>query len=135
MAGLRDEYLMRQVRAVAAMLARLIGLRVEGNVEQAGAELEQAFGLLLGDQAGLIRRIDSATAAVLLQSTVKIMLYARLLKEEALQRGAAPVRAAELVIEVLRRVPDDAEARALLEELKSSLSAEQLPPEYRSDFA
>ena len=47
MSGLRrEDYVLRQVRAIAAMIARMAGLRLEGSIEEAGAELERAYSLL-----------------------------------------------------------------------------------------
>jgi hypothetical protein len=131
---LRDDYIMRQVEAIAAMLARIAGLRLEGRMDEASAHLEQALGLLLDDKADLIRKVDSATAARLLRTPARILLYARLLREGASPGGRTPPRVAELVLEALRRDPDSAEARDLLKELRPSVDREQLGPAYRVEF-
>lgn len=99
---------MREVGAVAAMLARIIGLRAKGRVEEARVELEEAFGLLLGPQTELVRRLDPRTAAVILVSPERILAFARLVAEEAAQSGddtrraGLLLRAAELGIEAAR---------------------------------
>ena len=85
MSPLRDDYLMRQAQALAAILARVIGLRLEGDLEQARAGLEEAYAMLLGSQSGLMRRVDSATVVKLIGSSEKTLSYASLLEEEAEQ--------------------------------------------------
>jgi hypothetical protein len=103
MSGLkREDYVLRQVRAVAAMLARIAGLRLDGAIEEARLELERAYSLLLGSRADLIRQIDAKTAATLLGSPETIHAYAQLLREEAAQepdeekKGFLQARATEL---------------------------------------
>ena len=84
MSGLRrEDYVLRQVRAVAAMLARIAGLRLDGAIEEARLELERASSLLLGSRAELIRRMDAKTAATLLGSPESILTLSQLLREEA----------------------------------------------------
>ena len=103
MSGLkREDYVLRQIRAVAAMLARIAGLRLDGAVDEARLELERAYSLLLGPRADLIRRVDARTAAALLGSPETIQTLAQLLREEAAQeadeekRGFLEARAIEL---------------------------------------
>lgn len=62
----QEDYVLRQIKAIAAMLARIVGLRLGGGIEEAWNELERAYALLLGPQKDLARTIDSSTAAVLL---------------------------------------------------------------------
>ncbi len=111
MAPLRDDYILRQAQAIAAMLARIAGLRLEGETEKARAGLEQSYAELLGPQADLVRRVDSSTAAVILGPPERIRLFADLVEEEAMQerderRGALLRARAE---ELRRRLgPEDA---------------------------
>jgi hypothetical protein len=96
MSGLRrEDYVLRQVRAVAAMLARIAGLRLDGAIEEARLELERAYSLLLGSRAELIRRMDAKTAATLLGSPETILTLSQLLREEAALESDAD-RKAEL---------------------------------------
>ena len=96
MSGLRrEDYVLRQVRAVAAMLARIAGLRLDGAIEDARLELERAYSALLGSRAELIRRMDAKTAATLLGSPEAILTLSQLLREEAALEGDA-VRKTEL---------------------------------------
>lgn len=103
-----DDFLMRQVQAVAAMLARVAGLRVEGSVDEARDVLEQAYGMLLAGQTDLIRRLDAATAAALLGSPERILMLARLFEEEHALTGveAFHQRAVALRHEALKRDPN-----------------------------
>ncbi len=103
MSGLkREDHVLRQIRAVAAMLARIAGLRLDGALDEARLELERAYSLLLGPRADLIRRMDAKTAAALLGSPETIQTLSQLLREEAAlepdadRKGALEARAAEL---------------------------------------
>jgi hypothetical protein len=80
----REDFILRQLKAVAAMLARVVGLRVSGLVEEARVELENAYTELLGSRGELIRHVDEATAARLLGSREAVVAFADLLTQEAL---------------------------------------------------
>jgi len=90
------------------MLARMVGLRSNGELAQARIELDQAYSLLLGSQGDLLRQVDSATAARLLGSRERIATFAQLLNEEAAleedkhRRAHLTRRAAELQFEAER---------------------------------
>ena len=105
----REDDVTRQIRVIAAMIARMAGLRLEGKIEEAHAELEQAYGELLGERNMLVRQLDASTAASLLGSADRIQLFAQLLSEESEQerdsgRGELlRARAAELRAEAERR--------------------------------
>jgi len=81
----RDDFLVRQAQAIAAVLARIVGLRLDGEPEKARSGLEEAYTMLLGSQAGLIRRVDSMTASKLIGSSEKTISFATLIEEEAEQ--------------------------------------------------
>jgi hypothetical protein len=109
--GQRDDYVLRQVRAIAAILARIIGLRLDGDPEQARAGLEEAYTMLLGSQAPLIRRVDTSTAAKLIGSSEKTLSFAALIEEEAEQEkdegrsALLRARAADLRLLVEQKEP------------------------------
>jgi len=111
MTPLRDDWVLRQAQAIAAILARVIGLRLEGDFERARAGLEEAYTMLLGSQSGLIRRVDTATAAKLIGSSEKTLSFASLLEEEAEQepdegrKKLLRARAAELKSHVESKEP------------------------------
>lgn len=116
--GLTEDYVLRQLKTVAAMLARIAGLRLDGSPDEARLELEQAYGLLIGEKADLVRRLDPPTAAKLLGTSGKMLMMARLLVEEAELGGGDGLRqrAVALVREALQRDPDSEEAKNLLAE-------------------
>ena len=103
-----EDYLIRQAKAIAAIIARVAGLRVGGELDQARIELEEAYSLLLGSKGALLRRVDSRTAAGLLGARERIEAFAQLLREEAEQeadedrRVSLSRRAAELQAEAER---------------------------------
>lgn len=119
MARQTNDYLLRQTRAIAAMLARIAGLRVAGEADEARVELDQAYGALLGPQKEIVRRLDPSTAAALIGSPDRMVLMARLQEEERALRGdeSLHARAVAFVREALRREPESEEAKALLVEL------------------
>ncbi|MFA5844916.1 MAG: hypothetical protein WC971_08835 [Coriobacteriia bacterium] len=85
MSAFQKDYILRLIETIAAILARIAVLRENGESEEAKAELERAYGLLLGSQDDIVRRVDPATAAVLLGSSEKIHVLALLVDEEAEQ--------------------------------------------------
>jgi hypothetical protein len=108
----RDDYLLRIIQQMGAVLARMLGLKNGGQVQEALQTLDDAEGELLGPQAEVVPRVDSATAAHILGEPQRIAAWARLLHERAgLLRlagddaGAAlsASRAAELAAEAWTR--------------------------------
>jgi hypothetical protein len=139
MGGLRrEDYVLRQIRGIAAMLARIAGLRLSGNSEEARAELEKSYALLLGTQGELLRRVDSHSAARLLGTPERVLALAQLLREEAEQEGdparraSLTLRAAELGIEAARRDPESEVVRQFLRELSPGVDRERLAAEDRA---
>jgi hypothetical protein len=132
------DYIMRQVKVVAAMIARMTGLRAGGAHEAAHEELERAYDELLGTEAPLVRRVDAATAVLLLGPPERVAAYARLLIEEATQSGDAAQqadrrgRAVRLALEAARVHGNNEAIRSLLAELApgnppSQASEEDVP--------
>lgn len=85
MSAFQKDYILRLIETIAAILARIAVLRENGESEEAKAELERAYGLLLGPQDDIVRRVDPSTAAVLLGSREKILALSQLVDEEAEQ--------------------------------------------------
>ena len=135
-----EDYLLRQVRAVAVALARILGLRGGGQVVEARTELEAAYGLLLGPQDDLVRNIDSRSAAQLLSAPERILAYARLVHEEAAQTAdpeaasALRRRALELGIHAVLRGPMDEDAKAFVKDVASEAPKLHLGLEYRDEL-
>jgi len=78
----RQDYLMRLVEQLAAVIARMLGLRSSGRAAQALTEAEHGYDLL-GLPSGLIDVLSASALAELLGSPEKIRLVADLLDEEA----------------------------------------------------
>ena len=78
-----EDHLERQIRAVAAMLTRVLGLRLHGDLVGARAELERARTELLGANPGLFDRLAPASAVTMLGSPARARAYADVLREEA----------------------------------------------------
>jgi hypothetical protein len=133
----REDYLLRQVKALGAILARIVGLRLGGDMEEARGQLQIAYDLLFGPRSELLRGLDSGTAATLLDSSEAILALAELTNEEAAQHedaggsGALQVRAMELGIEAAQRDNKSAAIRAFLAELIPKVDRKQLTPEQR----
>jgi hypothetical protein len=79
----RDDWLLRLLQQMGAVLARMLGLKNGGQVQEALQTLDDAQGELLGPLAGVVPRVDSATAAHMLGEPRLIASWARLLHERA----------------------------------------------------
>jgi hypothetical protein len=78
----RQDFLMRMVEQLTAVIARMLGLRKSGRAAQAVAEAERGYDLL-GLPSGLVDVLSAPALAELLASPEKIRLVADLLEEEA----------------------------------------------------
>jgi hypothetical protein len=79
---LRQDYIGRLIQQLAEMLARVAGLRKQGQPEQADAELaaaERALGIPIGAE-----RLDARSVATLLGGADKVVLAALILEQRAL---------------------------------------------------
>ena len=79
----RKDFLDRQLEGVALLLARLLGLRDAGRVDEARKELDQGARSLLGVGMMPLGRVDVGTAVGLLRSAAGAESYARLLEAAA----------------------------------------------------
>jgi hypothetical protein len=109
----RDDYLLRIIQQMGAVLARMLGLKNGGQVHEALQTLDDAEGELLGPQAEVVPRVDSATAAHILGEPQRIAAYARLLHERAaLLRLAGDEAGAALAAQRAIELAAEAKARA-----------------------
>jgi hypothetical protein len=109
----REDYLLRVIRQMGAVLARMLGLKNGGQVQEALQTLDDAQGELLGPLAEVVPRLDSATAAHVLGEPQRIAAWARLLHERAdLMRRAGDPAGAEVAAQRARELADEAWARA-----------------------
>lgn len=123
----RDDWLLRELRLLGAVLARMLGLKSGGQLHEALQTLDDAEGELLGPLAAVAPRLDSATAAHIVAEPRRIAAWARLLHERAdLLRlagdepgaAAAAQRARELAAEAWARAEGfETPVRELLEPL------------------
>jgi hypothetical protein len=137
----REDYLVRQIKALGAMLAHIVSLRSSGNMEEARTQLQAAYDSLLGSRGDLIRGLDSHTAAAILVSPDAILGLAQLTNEEAAQHGdpgqggALRVRAMELGIEAAERDNKSTAIRTFLAGLIPMVDGRELTPEQRRFLA
>ncbi|MFN8177776.1 MAG: hypothetical protein U0167_07610 [bacterium] len=135
-----EDYLLREIRAVAVMLARILGLRTSGRLEEARVELEKAYDHLLGPRVELFRKLDSRTAADLVDSPDRTLSLARLVHEEAAQEADAArrselrMRAVRTALEAARRRPGSAEIREFLTEAAAGIDDRRLTPAERASL-
>ncbi len=136
-----SDYLLRQAEGVAAMLARILGLRAGGNAEEAAAALQDAYGKLLGSRSEILRSVDAGTAASLLGSAGPILAMARLTNEEAEQESdrersaALRLRAVQLGLEATRRDEGNPEIRRFLDEVAPLADESRLTDAQRAALA
>jgi hypothetical protein len=135
---LREDFIIRIIRQVIEALARMAGLRTEGDPVAALAAADEAYDLL-GVPRDLAAAVDSATLADLLRHPEKIRAMVRLSQEEAaayhalrdpLTAAARYRRATELMLELRVRDPRPEDA-AILQELFRHIQTGTLDPRYK----
>ena len=118
---------MRELRKVAAMVARALGFRAEGDLPAARAEIDEAYSTLLGPQSDLLRMLDPPSAARLIGNSKKLVALARLTAADAMLAGDAGNqqtqkqlydRARTLATEAVKLDPVDENAKAVIDELR-----------------
>lgn len=88
---LRDDFLMRTIRQLAEVIARIAGLTKEGKHDDALAALDGAYHAHVGMPKAMVDRLDPATVAVTF-GPEKSMVIAALLDAESSMRGGTPAR-------------------------------------------
>lgn len=123
----QEDFLLRELRRVAEMIARALGFRGSGDLPAARTEIDNAYSTLLGPQSHLLRMLDSASAARLIGNAKKLAALARLTSAEAAlaadlgnskseQHLAA--RAVLLAEEAVKLDPSDDDVVAALREMR-----------------
>ena len=79
----QEDCLLRELRKIAAMIARAMGLRATGDLPAARAEINDAYRTLLGPQSELLRMLDPASAARLIGHPRKLEVFGDLTSAEA----------------------------------------------------
>ena len=85
---IREDFVMRMVRQLAAALARIAGLRRAGLLEEAAQELDAAFASLGGIDPLLVRDGDATFLLSLVQDPARREALSRLLEERDALRAA-----------------------------------------------
>jgi len=83
-----DDFILRTVRQIAELAARLLGLVEQGETEGVDDELDRAYGTLFGAKADLVRRLDPATVAHLCRSPEQMQAVIDLCRVEAALRDS-----------------------------------------------
>lgn len=108
----QQDYILRLIQQMAAVVATLLGLRGGGKLDEALDVVSDAEGELLGPMAGAAAAVDAATAAQMIGEPLKVAAWARLLAARAEllrdggdEEGAAAVeaRSEALAAEALSR--------------------------------
>lgn len=137
---IREDYIIRLIKQLAAAIARIAGKRQAGEYEAALAEAGKAWDDLIGQPPReLVDMVDTHTLAGMLKEPARMRVAAQLLIEEGRSYAGKgdPVhatvcyrRAFELYLEARVLEPDD-EDHAVLAELARLVPANQLDERYR----
>lgn len=132
----RQDFILRMIEQIVQVLLRVIGLAKAGDFDAALDQLRMGYGLLLGPFAEVVPRLDSASAAQIVQNPDQLLAYARLVHAEAGVRrqmgepaaaAALERRALELALEAHARETSDPEgARELIDALALAVPRETL---------
>ena len=79
----QEDFLLRELRKIAAMIARAMGLRASGDLPTARREINDAYATLLGPQSDLLRMLDAVSAARLVGHPKKVEAFADLTSADA----------------------------------------------------
>ncbi len=85
----QEDFLLRELRKVAAMIARALGFRSGGKLPEARAEVENAYVALLGPESPLLRALDVESVVRLIGHSRKLAALARLTATDAALAGDA----------------------------------------------
>jgi hypothetical protein len=144
-AMIESDYILRMIQQLAKAIARIVGLKQAGQLDEALDELRTTADGIFGPIRHTLDAIDARSAAGLLADGEKIEAYATLTAEEASIRELmddAPrarsggQRALALYLEALMlngTVSDD--ARAAIAELRHRVDDNMLPERYRERIA
>ena len=137
------DFLLRSIKQFVELLARALKLGSAQKKDEAMQVLEAGCLSILGIDYRELTFVDSASAANLLGSTHKLLLFAKLLDgmrqvaeaagDEAEARSKAQF-ACEMTLELLKRQPKNEEGFALLSTLAPKVDPELLPGPVREAF-
>jgi Family of unknown function (DUF6483) len=136
----RRDYILRLIEQFAEMLARIVGLRKAGQLDEAQKLASETADGIFGSLRAMIDQVDASTAAGLLSAREKIAVYAALtaeeaeivaLKGDARKAHARRRRALELYLEASRLGELDDHSRADIEVLRQVVDVSRLETRYR----
>src|SRR4029079_7464064 len=78
-----EDFLLRELRRVAEMIARALNLRGSGDLPAARNEIDNAYKALLEGQSDLLRMLDTSSAARLIGNPKKVAALARITAADA----------------------------------------------------
>ena len=123
----QEDFLLRELRRVAEMIARALNLRGSGDLPAARNEIDNAYKALLEGQSDLLRMLDTSSAARLIGNPKKIAALARITAADAALAAAQgnskaeqllTARALPLAEEAVKLDPADEVAIAALREIR-----------------
>jgi hypothetical protein len=79
---INDDWLLRTIHRLVALLARVVGMAREGRVEDARRELELLYSTELGMPRRMLERLEPSTAVLALGHD-KARLFVRMLEADA----------------------------------------------------
>ena len=139
---LRDDYIIRLIKQLGAVLAKIVGKRKAGDYEAALQEAGKGWDDVIGQPPReLVEIVDTQTLAEMLKEPAKMRAAAQLLIEEGrvhalrndpLHAAICYRRAWELYLEARLIEPSDDDA-AVMSELSRLVPANQLDVRYRID--
>lgn len=136
----RRDYILRLIEQFAEVLARIMGLRKSGKLDEAQKLANETADGIFGSLRAMIDQVDPSTAAGLLGARDKIAVYAALTAEEAeiaALRGdgrraqTRRRRALELYLEASRLGELDAHSLADVEVLRNVVDVARMESRYR----
>ncbi len=136
----RRDYIMRLIEQFVEVLARIVGLRKSGKLDDAEKLVRETADGFFGSLRSMLDSVDASTAANLLGTKERIAVYAALTNEEAeiaAARGDARKaatrrrRALELYLEASRLGDLDARSRTNVDDLRKWLDVSRLDDRYR----
>jgi tetratricopeptide (TPR) repeat protein len=135
----REDYIIRLIQQLVAVIARIVGLNQKGDYDKALAAADQAWEKLLEAPRELIDAVDTPTLAAMLRDPDKLRIAAQLFYEEgrALAGKGDPLhaqiryrRAMEVILEA-RAIDPQAQDDAMILELGRVVPIDTLDPRYR----
>lgn len=141
----RKDYILRMIEEIRRMLQHLVEKVREGDAAGALGETQAAIGKLLGPVAGIAPRMDSVTAAQMVNDADVLGAWAAVLEGEASVHreagddpaaSAAARRALEIALEAhLRTVTDQPELLEMIGRLRAAVDPSTLDPRHRDALA